>query len=384
MEFYQTALRDHSQMSPALMQKLNQAAMDIMAAAESARTGQQLSPAAPPAGQLRIDAPVASSSLDVQVPGPASSISLQTRLEPTPFSHMPIAYHLLRACVIRGISLLQSQDLRATNFLFQDPVLKLPLQSISQKDLLALSTVRVTADINVAFLDAPYVDSPTTILPSLLRAVEGDASSAVPRLSPPLLQTLRFGRTRTLVQTDLPGYEGEWLESVDVEEYLAQRGIFISNMMSTVPPAITVSAAGAPLHPPTAHNSEIPSIVNTSMNEAYTVSENSLFHQQHSRLILAPAYNMLSMPLENASDVQYGKIDFNPLPLFEDGDSISSYSEPPIASQTSTTNITIDLDKLVLGLANKATCLGPGPGIKRTAVDKAIRESVVNVVGSLS
>ena len=64
--------------------------------------------------------------------------------------------------------------------------------------------------------------------PALYRLVEGaHNSSMVPRLAPPHLQRLEYGLTRTWVETNLPGLMGEWLEAVDVEEYLAARGIFL-------------------------------------------------------------------------------------------------------------------------------------------------------------
>jgi hypothetical protein len=44
------------------------------------------------------------------------------------------------------------------------------------------------------------------------------------------------GRTRTRVGTDMPGFEGEWMEARDVMEYLEERGVRFGDPPSSLPP----------------------------------------------------------------------------------------------------------------------------------------------------
>lgn len=39
------------------------------------------------------------------------------------------------------------------------------------------------------------------------------------------VETLVRGRTRTRVYTDMPGFEGDWMEARDIMEYLDEKGV---------------------------------------------------------------------------------------------------------------------------------------------------------------
>lgn len=372
MNFYKTVTRDHPEISPVLMQKLNFAAMEIMATTERARVGQ---PASPSATQQLVGTQPDILPLDTHIA--EQSISGQ-RVS----YEMAIAYRILRTCILKAISLLQTQNLHLTD-LFLDPKLQLPLQIMSQHALLYMATARISSGFNLILSDAMYTNASGIHLPPLFRVVEGDAGSAVPRLSPPNLQTLQFGRTRTIVQTDLAGFSGEWLEAIDVEEYLAQRGVFIRNMMSSAPSVITLSATAT-----LPHNEGIlyDGVYSGGPWHGPPQVENGHQYESASDGISFPAHNVFGQPLNGPlngprdilSEAQYGFRAFNPSPLYDNYGAASQNTNPPIPSQART-NITIDVDKLIEGLANNAICLGPGPGIKRERVDEALRDAVVNI-----
>jgi hypothetical protein len=42
------------------------------------------------------------------------------------------------------------------------------------------------------------------------------------------VETLVFGKTRTRVETAMPGFDGDWLEASDVQEYLEDKGVLIA------------------------------------------------------------------------------------------------------------------------------------------------------------
>ena len=78
--------------------------------------------------------------------------------------------------------------------------------------------------------DFQYNPGLTEHLPVMYRVVEG-SDQAVPRLPSPSVQQLVCGKTRTTLVTDLSSHQGEWLEAVDVEEYLEERGIYVRNAL---------------------------------------------------------------------------------------------------------------------------------------------------------
>ncbi|KAH6605387.1 hypothetical protein Trco_007094 [Trichoderma cornu-damae] len=220
-------------------------------------------------------------------------------------------------------------------------------------------------------------------LPKMLRMIEGQSSSLVPRIPPPNLQRLQFGRTRTVLTTAFPDLQGEWLEASDVEEYLEQRGIFIRHdspdtdvLNLAIPVGSGLSAQISDLNQANFHNpvcllANPPSLVDPSLvtplefpaDPPGGFSETpdfNIFGEQRDAQVLPPGMAMFS-PTSWAVD----NTDILPAGMAMRGpDHI---------------NIMISLDKLILRLAAKAVCLGPFPGIRRANVDEAIRDAVVRM-----
>jgi hypothetical protein len=112
------------------------------------------------------------------------------------------------------------------------------------------------------------------------------------------VESLAFARTRTIVETALPGFEGEWLEPMDVQEYLEHKGIQVGSAeLTTVLP--------------------------------------------------------LTIP---ETDLQPSSID-----IFDSQLSVHA----------------MNLQSLIEYLALSAICIGPGPGMRRDDVDRAIKHCIV-------
>jgi hypothetical protein len=67
----------------------------------------------------------------------------------------------------------------------------------------------------------------------MYRKIDGSESMLVNRASSRDVERLVFGWTRTTVESALPGFEGEWLEPSDVQEYLKDK------VISTESPELT-------------------------------------------------------------------------------------------------------------------------------------------------
>lgn len=76
----------------------------------------------------------------------------------------------------------------------------------------------------------------TSSLPLMYRVVEG-SQGIIPRLPSPSVQGIIRGKTRTRLATEFEPLQGEWLEAMDVEEYLEDRGIFLRGANSNHGPS---------------------------------------------------------------------------------------------------------------------------------------------------
>lgn len=225
--------------------------------------------------------------------------------------------------------------------------------------------------------DIEHPESTKRALPKAFRIVEGEYGARAPRRPPPNLQRLRFGRTRTILQTDLIEMQGEWLEACDVEEYLAERGIYVrgNNSSSVLELGISPHGDAMSLDEGASHSTEY----------NYALTDNALATMDHANLLSHKDYTifgrrMFDRPLPSGmaslelSSRQYADL----AETLESGH--QSHFLPNRASQhplLMERKVTIDLEKLVSVLADNATCLGLGPGVRRSAVDLAIRESML-------
>jgi len=138
--------------------------------------------------------------------------------------HLTFTQRFRLACVERGVQLLSDPNITLSTL---HPIFSLHLRSMAIEDM------RYLAERNLfqKLITDPYGPQSTTALehPSVFRTVEGNSGVFVGRPYQREVESLRFGCTRTVVETWLPGFEGEWLEPIDVKEYLESKRVATQN-----------------------------------------------------------------------------------------------------------------------------------------------------------
>ncbi|KPM40735.1 hypothetical protein AK830_g5812 [Neonectria ditissima] len=262
---------------------------------------------------------------------------------------------MLQACLLRAIAIF-SHQLPLGNR--DPPSVLLPL-SVAPSDVLATMSVRQANQVmDGHWRDVLFTESTLNVLPKMHRTVEGTLQHAVPRSLPPNLQMLRRGSTRTVLETTIPHLKGGWLEACDVEEYLAERGICVRD--EDTGDMVELSLPHANTVPPSMHD-----------RTAFTRAGFTIFGRADIEGHRIPSGLWSFTP----SPQQYA--DFSTLQ-----DAVDQNSSVPVVTPGS--RLTINLDKLVSVLASNAVCLGPAPGIRKEAVDLAIRESAMTMTGEAS
>ncbi|KAL7934366.1 hypothetical protein V8C35DRAFT_302384 [Trichoderma chlorosporum] len=386
IRFHELSSGNEESLPSEFVVQLNKTAMNIMAIARSAQTDEW-----PPFDHAdRLLATMSDShgkdDDSIYILSHEARDASGHALRPKPVT---ISQRLIRACVDRAAGVL---NLTSTPVMCLLPAMLLPLQ-FDRRDNLLSRTMRYlhVADEDLG-LDTEHSPMATRHLPKMLRLVEGQPNTMVPRTAPPSLQRLQFGRTRTVLSTALPDLQGEWLEASDVDEYLEQRGIFIrqdspgTDMLNlAIPVDVGLSAQATDLNEINRHNPvrlhrqnpninahPHPDFVDPSMmpvdmqrdcpfdnfglNPDYTV-----FGQQRDVQVVPSGMKMFTPTSWTIDDSQI-------LPM----DMAMRNSQEHI-------NIMINLDSMIMRLASKAVCLGPCPGIRRAHVDEAIRDSVVHM-----
>jgi hypothetical protein len=165
-----------------------------------------------------------------------------------------------------------------------------------------------------------YGPDPHPALPSpeLYRGVEGE-EAVIERKFGRDVETVVRGRTRTRVGTDMPGFEGEWMEARDVMEYLEERGVRFVGVEHSFPPPLAVD------------NEKHPS------RNLGTVSE-----------------------------------------LISSGSSISKGS-PAVEATRPKFRGFLNLQVLIEYLGMRSYCIGPAPAMRKDDVDQALRLSIVRL-----
>lgn len=225
----------------------------------------------------------------------------------------------------------------------------------------------------------------------MFRTIEGRSDVAVRRLSPPKLQSLGFGRTRTVLRTEIQELQGEWLEPTDVEEYLSERGIYVRNGSPSDKIVLAL---------PTAEDQRVERIEVLSEGvtelESSAVEEVSRFNNSgtvgaelHERwkeystadsTFQLPDSTIFGVSQGSFTEIPSGTWSFTPSPSQYNGLlGMETPSRVTGGNNNALPSITVDIDKLVSILAAEAACLGPGPGVRRAIVDLAIRESLTIV-----
>jgi hypothetical protein len=356
IKFYEQVSKKKSELPTELIMELNKTAMNIVSIARKARTEQGTS--AGEQNQLP-DGYAADSNGDTNSRRDSSSTmaewlnasGMDTESANQYSKHGegiagnsnlgPVSQRLLLACLTRAMDLLQFGNL---HILALSPTLLLPLKVDRAEDLLERVSRRLSGNPNAFPADCLYSDGRNAYLPKMMRFVEGNLNTLQPRSSPPDLERLEFGLTRTMLCTAKSELQGEWLEAPDVEEYLEQRGIFVR--MGSPSDVIRLSAPTIG-EPSSARRTALPEHDLTIFGKA--LGENQIIPTGLS---------------EFAKPDWYHGTDFSA--------SITTMGQ----REQQDLRITVDLDKLIRGLAEKAICLGPCPGIRRAHVDEAIRTSV--------
>ncbi|CVK91816.1 uncharacterized protein FMAN_06925 [Fusarium mangiferae] len=290
---------------------------------------------------------------------------------------------IIRACLERVITILSSSSRHASRFLD----LTLPL-NILGKELLVDETLKILPLFHHS--DYQYLPESAVHLPSLYRVVEGD-KNVVRRLPSPSVQRILRGKTRTLLATDFPPLQGEWLEAIDVEEYLEDRGIYLRGVNLSDMASLEE------------FESQIFTHNNDLQNGRSLTSTNSLISAVPDQIQVTSRTSDFQQPLSQTGDSsvdlrRHEPADYSvfglpspeqsispaePLPLLRTG--LIPIQSPRVPCTSSTeqsyhpaSQITIDLDKLIHLLASNAICLGPAPGIRKAAVDSSIAQSVIS------
>lgn len=347
------------------------------------------------------------SDAEAQSPSITNGQSIEKQWHVTDPNHSPIslkwfdmpdnvassmAHRFLLACVDRALKL----------FSLDNPVGEWPalgllnplvvLERHKPGSLHKLTTIHMGGIIRGQWVDALYEPHVRESLPRMFRTIEGQANIIIPRVSPPNLQSLKFGRTRTVLRTDVQGLQGEWLEALDVEEYLSERGIYVRN--------------GSPSNrivlglPSTDHDGveEIGPGASGRVTEIETSPASGTIPQANRPDVIGSelhekwkeyATTELGFPLPDSTifgvshgsftQIPTGTWSFTPSPSQYSGllgTQASAGGNGSSGLDSSLPSITVDIDKLVSMLAIEAACLGPGPGVRRAAVDLAIRESL--------
>lgn len=298
-----------------------------------------------------------------------------------------VSERISRACVERAVSILASGSHHGSEF----PALSIPLQLLGAEGLM-MNALQILSRINLAVTDFQYLPHSAMRLPQMYRVVEGE-SNFVPRLLAPSVQQILRGKTRTRLMTNVKSLQGEWLEAMDVEEYLEERGIYLrcANPNGKMSRGKNESEYFAPVQ-----NGSVQAKQNTPINiysDPVIESPGTGFvAEERQRLPNNMEYGMFMSRHEPADYSVFGIQNphslrpsaqpdllgvrglVSPNLQFPDS-SPSSHQDAQVSG--STLQITIDLDKLVQLLAAHATCLGSFPGIRKAAVDYSIQESVV-------
>ncbi|KAH7222684.1 uncharacterized protein BKA55DRAFT_584844 [Fusarium redolens] len=294
----------------------------------------------------------------------------------------PLSERFIRAFFERVITILSSSSRHESRFVD----LTLPLNILGE-ELLVDETLKILTLFPLA-ADYQYLPESAVRLPSMYRVVEGD-KNGIRRLPSPLVQRIVRGKTRTMLATEFPPLQGEWLEAMDVEEYLEDRGICLrgasfSHMVNFEELGTQMLTRNIDLQNGralTATNSPISAVPDQirvasqvnhyqqPLNETGGLSVDLRRHEPADYSVFG-----LPRPEQSISPAE-------PLPLLRTGlvpiqSPRVSYTDSTQRSYHPASQITIDLDKLVHLLASNATCLGPAPGVRKAAVDSSIAQSV--------
>ncbi|KAJ5428186.1 hypothetical protein N7445_009640 [Penicillium cf. griseofulvum] len=312
-------------------------------------------------------------------------ISLLTKTS----DRISIPARVIRACFERVLTILSENAVHGS----QPTALALPLHLLGREALMA-NSLQGLASFHPYVTDFQYPLHSAPRQPHMYRVVEG-GTKTLPRAPAPLVQQIVRGKTRTMLETNFAPLQGEWLEAVDVEEYLEERGIYMSNRGWN---GIISSDENSHENPVTDSEQKTPilalsgSVPGTELD--WTISDNTL--SQLDSMQRAPSVSV-SADFRGHEPSDYSifgiprprqwprSISSQHFPTAVAGspstDALcapqSSLGPQPAQLLTKASRITVNLDKLVHLLAENAVCLGPVPGIRKAAVEASIQGSTI-------
>ncbi|KAI8716359.1 hypothetical protein NCS52_00929300 [Fusarium sp. LHS14.1] len=344
--------------SSVLVASLNQAASEMATiASDTNKSARLLLASAAPDSGIRPEQqkPMPLYHGDLQNQSAVKSVALTVRSADLVLG--TLAEKLFRACIERVFTILAGNSGPKGRVLD----LRLPLDILGE-ELLRSESLNILA-LPLMVDDYRYLPHSMPHLPLMYRVVEG-SQDIIPRLPAPSVQRMVKGKTRTRLATAFEPLQGEWLEAMDVEEYLEDRGIFLR---------------GADLGHETNNQNSIPAVqnsaeINYQQQQLPEVEDSSGEGQRHEQ----GDYSVFGVP---TTQERVGSAELLP-PLGTGLQSIEPSAGPwttPQHNSQLASQIIIDIDKLVQLLASSATCLGPVPGIRRAAVDSSIAQSVIQL-----
>jgi hypothetical protein len=200
-----------------------------------------------------------------------------------------------------------------------------------------------------------------------------------------LVETLVFGKTRTRLRTALPGYEGEWLEPEDVEEYLGDKGLFFGiheGNVEVVVPETTLKEVGIDVPGPMAGagSTSWTSEFTTQYPTEGLLQQPSLSHclteSETNGTSIFPVIDNMHVVPENMYDTKgWSSFDFDNTSSVP---SQMSMNQLWAASEATSAFIstTLNLQSLIETLALNAVCIGPGPGNRSGDINNALRMAI--------
>jgi hypothetical protein len=311
-----------------------------------------------------------------------SSISPQPSTTPFPWAsshqNLTFAQRLRLACVERGLQLLSTPNI---SFPEIHPALSLHLKWMTIHELRTL-TEQSLRGVGQLDLYGPIQHPPVLIHPDLYRTVEGNENVLVNRTPSRDVESLVFGRTRTIVETALPGFEGEWLEPIDVQEYLEDKGILIGSAEPTSEVPLTVSKSSSrTLGVDITHGSPSGETQNTTSMFSRWITDPDLPDSEVDSFPSIGRLRELTTSYPAVASLPATQEEL----LREQAPSNWIYTNS-VSSQIPTTNEgkpltyfnhTLNLQNLIEYLALSAICIGPGPGMRRDDVNRALEHCIV-------
>ncbi|KAH7187494.1 hypothetical protein BKA60DRAFT_602318 [Fusarium oxysporum] len=295
----------------------------------------------------------------------------------------PLSQRIIRACLERVITILSSSSRHESQFLD----LTLPLNILGEK-LLVDETLKILSLFHLA-ADYKYLPESAVHLPYMYRVVEG-GKGIIRRLPSPSVQRIVRGKTRTRLVTEFSPLQGEWLDAIDVEEYLEDRGIYLrgaslSHMVNAEelePQTLTRNIDLQNGRPLTATNSAISAVPDGILVAFWGNHYQQLLNETRGSTFDLRRHEPAAYSIFGRPRLEQSNSPAEPFLLLRTG--LVSIQSPRVPCTNSTqqsyhpaSQITIDLDKLVHLLASNATSLGPAPGIRKAAVDSSIAQSVI-------